>query len=210
VKRGFPKKWAIAFYVALAAATLAVLVAMHLARDQVPPLSPDERQDLAVIDELDGKQLRHPMLGFALAHPGPKFFQSPEAEARLGFGHDRSTRFHAFTELDSGRMVIVALSRRPGMGEDAFAEAVHSVTHMFTQRTAAGYEAGIAVDVMDQKIDLAARRADTHVRFHGLGHMRLHARVSKFAGEVDYMLVVITISPQDDSLASLIASLRAT
>ncbi|HTM20107.1 MAG TPA: hypothetical protein VL172_06365 [Kofleriaceae bacterium] len=207
MKRGFPRKWAIRFYIALAAATLAAVVWINLSRKKPEPLSAAERQDLAVTDELSGKRLRHPLLGFSLAYPGPKFFESADAEKKVGFTGDPSTRFYAFTELDSGRMVIVSLSRRPHMSGDGFARAVDSVTQMFTSRTAAGFDAGAAVDVLSKEVDRDGKRAEVHVRVHGLGHLRLRARLDRFAGETDYLLMVIAVSPADDSLAPVVASL---
>jgi hypothetical protein len=203
VKRGFPKKWAITFYVVLGAATLGVLMWMHLDRQDVTPLSPDERADLAEVDAIAGKQLRHPTLGFTLAHPGPKFFASKEAEAKLGFGHDPSTRFHAYTELESGRMVIVALSKRTGMSGGAFERAVTSVTNMFTQKTAAGFAKGAAVDFPQNDIDRDGRRATVHAVVAATGHLRIDARVLG-----DYLLMVIGVSPKDDSLAPIVASVK--
>jgi hypothetical protein len=211
VKRGFPRPWAIRFYLALGALTLAALIWINLSSRKRPePLSAAERQELAVVHDLDGVRLRHPLLGFSLAHPGPKFFESAQAEKKIGFADDPSTRFYAFTELDSGRMVIVSLSRRSHMGGDAFAAAVDSVAQMFTSRTAAGFDAGAAVDVLQRDVDRAGKRADVHVRVHGLGHMRLHARLDRFAGDTDYLLMVIAISPADDSLAPIVASFTAS
>lgn len=210
VVRGFPRKWAIAFYAVLLTATAAVMYWIYANRHQVQPLSTAEAQDLVAVDQVDGKWLKHPTLGFALRHPGPKFFASREAEEKIGYGDDPSSRFQVYTELDTGRMIIVALSRRPGMDGAGFAAAVDSIARIYLHKTAAGFDREAPVETLQQEVDPERRTAAIHTRIDGKAHLRIEARASRLTGDTDYLLVLITLSPADDSLAPISASLIAT
>jgi len=208
VKRGFPRKWAIAFYVVLLASTGAVLWYMHSSIRRPPSLSPEERQDLAAYDDVSGRRLRHPLLGFSLAHPGPKFIPAPKTAHDLGYAEDTSTRIHAYTELDGAKLLVVTVSKRPGLDGAGFRKAVDSITHMFMQKTVAGFPRDSAVDTVENEVDEAARTASVHVVVADKAHIRIGAWGSRFGSDTDYLVMIIGVTPADDSLAPVVASLR--
>jgi hypothetical protein len=89
------------------------------------------------------------------------------------------------------------------MSGGEFQGAVESVTNMFTQKTAAGFDKDAAVEFPQNEIDQAGRTARVHAVVAQTGHLRIDARVLG-----DYLLMVIGVSPKDDSLAPIVASLK--
>lgn len=71
-------------------------------------LSPGERADLALVNTDDQRWLEHPVLGFAVRHPGPSFEPAPAVSAALaGQDADEGMATWGFIDATTGEALAV-------------------------------------------------------------------------------------------------------
>jgi hypothetical protein len=175
-----------------------------------PALSSDERRLLETRDTLDGKRLVHPVLGFSLAHPGEMFFAADDSVREMeGQFDDASTQFYAYGETNSGRLLFITVSKRPGIDADGFEEMVDKVAKLFAQKTVTRLGDHVSVEQRTHEIDGIEGRATIHeVLANGAAHIRLGAWRSRFGRDTEYVVMLIGVSMKGDLLGDVISSFR--
>lgn len=191
----------------IAAVGLAAALLIHHAspNNDLIPLTAAERQELVRHDTLEGTVLEQPAIGFRINSPGTNYFESDETIRGIRKANDDpSTRFYAYAELKSGNLLVISLSKRPGQSASAFADMVHNVWKEFVQKTAARLGEYIPVRTIEDHVDAADHSATLHAVLGSNAHLRLRA-VSKGP----YVIMAIGVGMGNDTLAPVVASLRA-
>ncbi len=184
----------------------AVLLVRHASPDRdLVPLTAAERQELVRHDTLEGPVLEQPTIGFEIDSPGANYFASEQTVRGIRKANDDpSTRFYAYAELESGNLLVISVSKRPGQSAGAFSDMVHNVWNEFVQKTAVRLGEYIPVRTVEDRVDAATRTATVHGVLGSNAHLRLHA-----VGKGPYVVMAIGIGMGNDKLASVVASLHA-
>lgn len=204
------KRWLagmIAVFVAISMGVSYLMVRV-LSADAPAPLEAAERAELVERDTVEGPVLSHPTLGFSLRHPGPMFFPSREYEQHLeALARDDSTRFYEYSELASGKILLIALSKRNEQSGREFAEMVRNVEKLYQQKLASRVGEGAPIETIAATVDGARGTAEIHDKVGTSTHLRLSAW-RKVRGDSGYVVMVIGVSPAGDAFGEVISSFR--
>jgi hypothetical protein len=204
------KRWLggmILVFVAVGMALSYVMIRL-LSDDAPDPLSKAERAELIQRDTMQGPVLAHPTLGFAFRHPGEMFFSSKEYEQHLkALARDASTRYYEYSELESGQILLVAVSKRDEQSGREFTEMVRNIEKLYQQKLSSRAGEGAAVETISAQVDGPRGIATIHDKVGASAHLRIGAW-RKVVGGSGYVVMIIGVSPAGDAFGEVISSFR--
>ncbi|HUH03141.1 MAG TPA: hypothetical protein VML75_14190 [Kofleriaceae bacterium] len=182
---------------------------IRLLSDDVPdPLSKAERAELIQRATMEGPVLEHPTLGFSFRHPGAMFFPSREYEQHLkALARDESTRYYEYSELESGQILLVSVSKRNEQSGREFAEMVRNIEKLYQQKLSSRAPEGAPVETISAEVDGPRGTATIHDKIGASAHLRIGAW-RKVVGDSGYVVLIIGVSPAGDAFGEVISSFR--
>lgn len=184
-------------------------VMIRLLSDDAPdPLSKADRAELVQRDTMEGPVLEHPTLGFSFRHPGEMFFPSKEYEQHLkALARDESTRYYEYSELQSGQILLVAVSKRDQQSGREFTEMVRNIEKLYQQKLSSRAGEGAPVETISAEVDGPRGVATIHDKVGPSSHLRIGAW-RKRIDDSGYVVMMIGVSPAGDAFGEVISSFR--